>query len=125
MDMMIDPSVQLAESGAAGAAATMTTAPLSLSQLFEEAPTLTEVISESVPPGKPITPRLSMSEQIAHLSANSAIDLKRIWASVDFYDPASLIALNMALGEYVAEASAASGITAAEARALKFAAEKI
>lgn len=123
MEMMIDPSIQLAESGAASAMIADSVQQLSLSQLFTETPVLATVVSESSPPTAPVSPRLS--DIALTLSEAGGSDLRTLLSQVDFGDPASLIALTLAAGQYKAETSAASGIAAAEANALKTAADKL
>lgn len=127
MDMMMDPSIQLAESGAASALAAgmPTSMPIDQDNLYAANPILATAVSASQPTSVPVVGRASLSELALDMSAAGKDRLSEIMANVTYDDPASLIALNLALGEYVAETNAAAGVAAAEARALKAAAEKM
>lgn len=135
MDMMMDPSAQLAESGAMSAY--MPATPLDLAiygDLGDTNPILAAVVANSELPSEPVFQRASSLANLAlTLSEAGADRLYNIMSNVrvdnvelDFNDDIhSMIELIKDVGEWKAETTAAAGVASAEAKALKAVADKM
>ena len=135
MDMMMDPSAQLAESGAMSAY--MPAAPLDLAiygDIGESNPILAAAVANSELPSEPVFQRVGSLANIAlTLSESGADRLYNIMSNVRFDDVEldfndginSMIELIKEAGEWKAETTAAAGVASAEVKALKAVADKM